>query len=275
MNTHRNLIQLRSRTIQSNDQSSKSNDSKTLNGKSLLKRASQSPHEHPINKTNIVKLNTSLQSNRELPIAKSDVAKLNMSLPSNRDQMNAKNVTDFTTEVQKAMVEINNLRVSFYDFQKTVGQSIESMRETIDNKGQVFITVTRILKQEIDKINGSIKLNDSLERNMWQLPMATRFTNIIRGGAIMLEIQYNAQLEKLQNKVTEIEQSNKYTEEMVNDLVTSIATFMDNGRPVNTTMQHGELEDKIGDFENTIECMQHEIDRIKTASHIDDEKMIK
>lgn len=186
------------------------------------------------------------------------------------------NITDIAGEIKHAMVEINDLKISFSGFKKTVERSIESMRETIDNKGQDFITTTQIIKREIDKIKNSIQSNDALERCVWRLPMATKFTNIVSGSAmVFLEHQYDTQLEQLQNRVTEIEQTNKHTEEMVNDLVTSIATFMKHDRPVNEPLQHDRLDDKIGDMENSIECMQHEINRIKTSSHIDEEKTIK
>lgn len=104
--------------------------------------------------------------------------------------------------------------------------------------------------------------------------MDATFTHILHGDALkLMEYGYTTQIEQIRSKVNEIEKSNEQTTETINDLVTSISLFMNTN---SCEYEHdSQANEKIGDIENAIECIQSEIGRIKTSSFADGEKMIK
>lgn len=175
--------------------------------------------------------------------------------------------------VNTVMDEIVILRKTFMDFQNKIEQSIGTMNASINAKSKNFVIMTNSLQNEIDSIKKTLRINNELVKNSIPVSMDTRLTHILHGEAItQLEYEYATQLERLQCKVNEIEKSNEQAADTVNDLVTSISTFM-----ADSTVLHRSVEadEKIVDIENAIKCLEHEIDRMKTASFGDGEKIIK
>lgn len=198
----------------------------------------------------------------------------NSLVQSNHATSNVQDIMNIGKMVNTVMNEVICLRNTFVIFQKSVGQSIDMMNATINAKSKDYVVVTGTLQNEIDSIKKSLKINGELMKKSNLTPMDTRFTHILHGQALMqIEYEYAAQLEQLQNKVNEIEAANKQTAGMVNDLVTSISSFMNTD---SCEYQHDtETVEKIGDIENAIECIQHELNGIKTSSFGDGEKIIK
>lgn len=85
-----------------------------------------------------------------------------------------------------------------------------------------------------------------------------------------MEQEYITQIEMIQRKVIEIEKSIEQAAETVNDLVTSICSFMGTDSSVNNV-----TNEKITDIENDLECIEHKINHIKTWSFDDGEKIAK
>lgn len=172
-----------------------------------------------------------------------------------------------------AMNEVMSLRNAFETLQKSVEHSINSMSDTINAKGNHYMDITDSLQREINSIKKSLQINSEVSVLSNTVSMDTRLNYILHGNALMqTEYEYAAQLEQLRNKVNKIEESNEQVAETVNDLVTSISCFMSTD-----SKEHQQSTDteKIIDIENAVECIQHEIDRIKTSSIEDGEKVIK
>lgn len=191
---------------------------------------------------------------------------------SKQPTANAQEILNISKMVHTAMEEIVHLKDAFIKFQNSVEQSIDSMHTTINGKSKSYESITGTLTNEINAMKKSLQTNGEVIKQSSTVSMDATFTHILHGNALLqLEREYIAQIEQLRCKVNEIEKANEQTAETVNDLVTSISTCM-NTSPCEYDAQCSE---KIGDIENSIECIQHEINRMKTSSFVDDEKLIK
>lgn len=192
----------------------------------------------------------------------------------NQSNQNEKKIADVSEIVIKAMNEVLSLRNAFMNLQKSVDQSLDLMSAKINAKSDNFVDIMDSLQNEIDSIKRKLQIKDAVVRNTGAVAMDTRFAHILHGNALTcFEHEYGAQIERLQSKLNEIEKSNEQTAETVNDLTASISTFMSTD---STTMQsNDEAIEKIDDIENAIKCIEHEIDRMKTSSFDDGEKLMK
>lgn len=182
----------------------------------------------------------------------------NKPIGTKQSKSNEQEINEISKMVTLAMNKVRSLRNAFMNFQETVDKSINSMNTTINAKGKHYMGITGSLQNEIDSIKKSLQISNEMMKSSHTVSMDTRFAHILHGHALMqMEYEYMAQHERLQNKVYGIEKSNEQAAETINDLVTSISTFMNidsNGCHHNT-----ETIEKIGDIENAIESMEHEI----------------
>lgn len=136
-------------------------------------------------------------------------------------------IADISKMVNLAMNEILSLRNTFTSFQKFVEQSVTSMHATIKSKSNNFTVITSALQNEIDSIKKVMRIKDKVMENSNVVTMDARFAYILHSQALsLMEYEYVTQIKKLQNRVDEHEASNEQTAEMVNNLATSISTFM-------------------------------------------------
>lgn len=176
--------------------------------------------------------------------------------------------------------EISNMKISFTVFQRSIQTSINSVNDTINKKGRDFDSIVNAMKSEMHSIREKIQMGNAMVKPVCTstVPMEAQFASILFGaGILQLEEEYGTQIERLQNKVTELEEANKRTEEMTNDLVTSITSFMDSDSNSCTSnpQRNNVFDEKIADIENSIECIQHEVNRLNLSTSGDGEKIIK
>lgn len=126
----------------------------------------------------------------------------------------------------------------------------------------------------------SITLNkthsDHALQPAWRCPTSDEVVNhLFTGSAVsQIEGEFTRQLESVYKKIIEVENSNRLMEDTIGGMATTIATFMSEGKYVDEWSPIQVNGDITDDIENAIECMQHEIDRIKNISFIDGKKMI-
>lgn len=243
------------------------------NGSSRLRRDSNDINLEPESNN----LETESYNLAKVPVKRNSTRVKTLQQKTINDQqlkVDQRNEIDAGEMFGRAMHEIVDLRKAFVNLQTTVGKSIDSMHEMINSKSQNFVAVTNSLQSEINAIRNILKINGDVIRSTYVPTMDTRFGYILQGNALKhLGLEYEAHVKRLNDKVIEIEQSNVQTVETVNDLIASISAFM--GKDLNEIQRNSGTNDKIGDIENSIECIQHEINRVKTASFADSEKMMK
>lgn len=191
-------------------------------------------------------------------------------------QKEQQNVQQLSNEIGGIKSEMNNMKKTFANFQQSIQLTLDSIQTKITEKSHEFMMVTESLKHEIDSMKCNFQSNNMIQKEVYIPSMATRFMHILSStGMIQLKDVYITQLENLQRKVTQIENANKRTEEMVNDMATTIATTM--GANANKTVEHQQnnISDKIAATENAIECIQNEMDRLLVSSNQDGEKIIR
>lgn len=176
---------------------------------------------------------------------------------------------------EELAIFMNEIKNSMHDFQIKIQASIQNLHEEFNTKCKQLENEIKTIKGYSDYLNQNISL-DSAIQPMWKHSVSDQTVDyLLKGSAIaQFKKDFLMQFETMRIKISKIEYKNQLTEKTVFDLVTTLATFM--STKTSRSNEHSDQVacEKIDDLKCSIECLQNEIDRIKTESLVDGEKLI-
>ena len=172
-------------------------------------------------------------------------------------------------------VFMDDLKGAMLNFQNKIEASISNLHIEFNNKYDQLKTEIEAIKVGMDRVEQRTPLESELAPYLKCHSLDQTVNYLITGSAVsQFKNNFMSQCELIQHKISEIERSNMLIEDMVCNMAASIESFMSSNERTNCVQLDQVACENIDDLKNDIDCLQHEIDRVKNASIADGEKVV-